>query len=224
MCPGRSEDEPFSVFLWKTHWGRLKPRLWHPGAANYPGGCGLGGQRPGQRSGLAWVGESGGRGWKRRGKQPSEIWEALEKRQLGAAAGSSQCELPLAVPTAPSRGGSRWALSSSDAALHPRDVLWGVQPSPASSQTPFPPLRREQSRELALCSQQGGFEQDNPLVRHQTAACEPSAALTQTPREKLLDWKKDINLKSTQQSNCRVFPPPSQSERGKADYHDTQEP
>lgn len=47
-----------------------------------------------------------------------------------------------------------------------------------------------------------------PLVRHQTLACEPSASLTETPNEKLLDWKKDINLKSVQQSDCRVFPPP----------------
>lgn len=47
-----------------------------------------------------------------------------------------------------------------------------------------------------------------PLVRHQTPACEPSASLTETPNEKLLDWKKDINLKSVQQSDCRVFPPP----------------
>lgn len=46
-----------------------------------------------------------------------------------------------------------------------------------------------------------------PLVRHQIPACEPSASLTETPSEKLLDWKKDINLKSIQQSDCRVFPP-----------------
>lgn len=54
-----------------------------------------------------------------------------------------------------------------------------------------------------------------PLVRHQIPACEPSASLTKTPREKLLDWKKDINLKSTQQSNCRVFPPRARASEGK---------
>lgn len=44
-------------------------------------------------TGLAWMWEpGGGHGWKRREKQPSEIWE---KRQLGAAAGSSWRELPL---------------------------------------------------------------------------------------------------------------------------------
>lgn len=54
-----------------------------------------------------------------------------------------------------------------------------------------------------------------PLVRHQIPACEPSASLTKTPREKLLDWKKDINLKSVQQSNCRVFPPRARASEGK---------
>lgn len=165
------------------------------------------------------------------GHQPGLDWLGcgnLEEDMDGSAGGSSQVKfgkhwrkgsleqqqgaVGVSCSSVPIPRGIWWALSSSDTALHPRDAAGGLQPPPKHL---FPPLSRDQSRELALCSQQGGFEQDNPLVRHQTAACEPSAPLTPTPREKLLDWKKDINLKSTQQSNCRVFPPPARASEGK---------
>lgn len=79
----------------------------------------------------------------------------------------------------------------------------------------FPSLGKDKARNLLRPPGRVVLSRTIPLVRHQIPACEPSASLTKTPREKLLDWKKDINLKSIQQSNCRVFPPRARASQGK---------
>lgn len=125
-----------------------------------------------------------------------KLEEAMDGRTGGSSQvkfGSSRCEL-LLVPILSSIQVGSGVLSI------PGMLLGGSSPAL------FPTPSRQQNRDLAH------FEQDQPLVRHQAAACEPSAPSAPTPREKLLDWKKDINLKSTQQSNCRVFPPMSWNE------------
>lgn len=157
----------------------------------------------------------------------------------GAAAGSparcSPCKLlpwpDLGVPAAspPSRGGFTWAVPGTEQkrcclpvpslGLHHRHaaVAWASQPIPASFQAlVFSPPSGEDKAGNSLCAPSGlVLSRTIPLVRHQIPACEPSASLAKTPREKLLVWKRDINLKSIRQSNCRVFPPRARASEGK---------
>jgi len=147
------------------------------------------------------------------------------EQKLGAAAGSparcSPCKLLLwqdlgvleATPHAEEGScGLCQALSRRDAAM-----VWASQPILASLQALFFFLPSgEDKAGSSLCAPGWVVSSRTiPLVRHQIPACEPSISLTKSPRENLLDWKKDINLKSVQQSNCRVFPPLPEPERAR---------
>lgn len=106
---------------------------------------------------------------------------SLEQQQDAHRASCSHGQTSGLPQPVPPRGGFAWAVPGTEQkrcclpvpalGLHGRlaAVVWASQPVPASFQAglvfffSFSPLRKRQSRKLALCSRQGGFEQDNPF-------------------------------------------------------------